>query len=1082
MAGACAGLVQLAGVVSALLIPLGAHAGEPITEGFAALGLPATGNALLALLLWQIGAAAHRRKRFAWAALVALEAGALLLDVLALVGRPVHGWGPLLATPSPMTWEIAGSAVVSAGLLALLWALRPVFCVPTVPGAARRAAGVLGAGLAGVLVVGWGLASVVPGRLDLGELIWSADQVTGELIVYPDRAGTGPFLIELVVRVLGLAVVGCAMHVLARTPESRPLTADDELRVRELLADSGEQDSLGYFATRRDRSTTFAPSGRAAVAYSVFQGMCLASGDPIGAQESWPEAIEAWLAHARRNGWVPCVVAVSERGARAYAAAGMKVLRVGDEAILDVDGFSAAGPGMKSVRQAANRLKRAGYEVVIRRHGEIPEAHLGHLLKLCRAWRDTAKELGFSMALSRLGDPADERCVMVEAYDGDGELRALQSFAPWGRSGLSLDLMRRHPDAANGLNELLVTELVRAAPELGVHRISLNFSTFRWIFAQADEVGAWPLVRFCSWVLRRLTGPLQFESLYRANDKYRPTWKPQYGCYTGLRTLPRSILTLLAAEGYVPEPTLHPRRRELAAGTSDAAFARLARQASERSDQPDRRVPEQTRVRLRKLEQLRERGVEAYPAAFDRDRLIAEVRGKFGDLSPDVRTGHEVAIAGRVVAERRHGGLCFAVLRDFSGDIQVMLAADELGADELAAWKSATDLGDHLGVRGEVITSRRGELSVLARSWTLTGKCLHPLPDKRKGLAAPETRVRQRYLDLIVNRDAPDMLRRRVALLEALRDSLRADDFLEVETPMLQAVHGGANARPFTTHINAYDMPMYLRIAPELYLKRLCVAGVDRIFELNRNFRNEGVDATHNPEFTMLEAYRAYADYSDMRYLVRDLVTRAAVAVHGAAVARRRAADGTITEHDLSGPWPVITVYDAVSTALGAEITPDTPVDELARHCTRADVPVDPAHGHGQLVLAAYEHLVEGSTELPTFYTDFPTEVSPLTRQHRDDPRLAERWDLVAFGTEIATAYSELTDPVEQRRRLVAQSLEAAGGDVEAMALDEDFLRALEYGMPPTGGLGLGVDRLLMMLTGASIRQTVLFPFVRPER
>lgn len=451
---------------------------------------------------------------------------------------------------------------------------------------------------------------------------------------------------------------------------------------------------------------------------------------------------------------------------------------------------------------------------------------------------------------------------------------------------------------------------------------------------------------------------------------------------------------------------------------------------------------------------------------------------KYGELAPDSQTGHRVRVAGRVLALRTLGGLCFARIRDFSGELQLMLDANVL---ELTGWRTGVDLGDHVGVSGQVVTSRRGELSVLVEEWTVTAKCLHPLPDKRKGLTDPESRVRQRYLDLAVNPESAQLLRLRSTVVRAVRERLHQGDYLEVETPMLQTVHGGANARPFVTHINAYDMRMYLRIAPELYLKRLCVAGVERVFELNRNFRNEGVDATHNPEFTMLEAYQAYADYNSMRDLTRELVQYAAEAAYGAQIVRRPDADGRLVEHDISGDWPVIPVHEAVSAALGEEVTSSTSVAELRRRCAVAGVPVAEEAGHGDLVLKAYDHLVEGSTVRPTFYTDYPTDVSPLTRQHRVDPRLAERWDLVAFGSEIGTAYTELTDPIEQRRRLEAQSLRAASGDVEAMELDEDFLLALEHGMPPTGGLGLGVDRLLMMLSGASIRQTVLFPFVRPQ-
>jgi lysyl-tRNA synthetase class 2 len=405
-----------------------------------------------------------------------------------------------------------------------------------------------------------------------------------------------------------------------------------------------------------------------------------------------------------------------------------------------------------------------------------------------------------------------------------------------------------------------------------------------------------------------------------------------------------------------------------------------------------------------------------------------------------------------------------------------MLSLDRVGGESLASWKADVDLGDHVGITGEVITSKRGELSVLAESWALTAKCLRPLPDKHKGLSDPEALVRQRYVDLIVNPEARRMLTMRSDAVRSLRHTLAEAGFLEVETPMLQAVHGGANARPFVTHINAYDADLYLRIAPELYLKRLAVGGVEKVFEINRNFRNEGVDATHNPEFTMLEAYEAYGDYNTMAELTCRLVQSAARDALGSTVVRHGD-----TEYDIGGVWRTTTVNGGLSEILGVAITADTSLAELVALCEKADVGVDPEWNRGQVILEMYERLLEEHTVLPTFYRDFPTEVSPLTRKHRDDPRLAERWDLVAFGTEIGTAYSELIDPVEQRARFIAQSLLAAGGDPEAMQLDEDFLRALEYAMPPTGGMGMGVDRLLMMFTGASIRQTVLFPFVRPQ-
>jgi lysyl-tRNA synthetase class 2 len=477
-------------------------------------------------------------------------------------------------------------------------------------------------------------------------------------------------------------------------------------------------------------------------------------------------------------------------------------------------------------------------------------------------------------------------------------------------------------------------------------------------------------------------------------------------------------------------------------------------------------------VRLGKRARL----ADPYPVGYPRTHTIAEVRAYGAGLPPDTFTRQTVSIGGRVMLFRTGGKLCFATLRDGTGDVQVMVSRDRVGAGSLAAWKQDVDLADHVGVTGEVITSRTGELSVLASSWAITAKALRPLPDKHKGLTDPEARIRQRYLDLIVNPRTRALAHARAAVMASLREGLGSRGYLEVETPVLTARHGGANARPFMTHGNAYGSRLYLRIAVELYLKRLIIGGIEQVYEIGRIFRNEGVDATHNPEFTMLEAYQAYGDYDTMAELTRSLVQEAARAAFGSTVITR--ADGE--QYDIGGPWRSVTVHEAVSAAAGAEVTPDSAPAELRALCDRLNVPVQPGWNHGQIVLEMYERLVEKQTTEPTFYRDFPVEVSPLTRAHRSDTRLAERWDLVMFGMELGTAYSELTDPVQQRERLTAQSLLAAGGDAEAMELDEDFLRALEHGMPPTGGLGLGIDRLLIALTGASIRDTILFPFTRP--
>jgi lysyl-tRNA synthetase, class II len=495
------------------------------------------------------------------------------------------------------------------------------------------------------------------------------------------------------------------------------------------------------------------------------------------------------------------------------------------------------------------------------------------------------------------------------------------------------------------------------------------------------------------------------------------------------------------------------------------------------TDSDQEHLPEQMRVRRDKLDRIRAAGGDPYPVGFPRTATIAEVRAKHQDLAPDTKTGERVGVTGRVMLNRNGGKLCFATIRDGTGDIQVMISLDRVGERALAAWKSDVDLGDQIGVEGEVITSRSGELSVLADRFAITAKALRPLPGKHEGLSDPQARVRQRYVDLITNPDARRMAELRAAVTRSLREELHARGYLEAETPVLQVLHGGANARPFTTASNAYSIELYLRIALELYLKRLVVGGIEKVYEIGRIFRNEGADATHNPEFTMLEAYQAYGDYTTIAALTRELIQAAARAGLGGTIVRRP--DGA--EYDIGGEWPWVGVHEAVAAALGEEVTPDTSERRLRELSARAGIHQEPKWNRGQVLLELYEHLVEARTMAPTFYRDFPVEISPLTRQHRADPRLAERWDLVAFGAEIGTGYSELVDPVAQRERLTAQSLQAAGGDPEAMQLDEDFLRALEYGMPPSGGVGIGIDRLLIMLTGASIRETVLFPLVRPD-
>ncbi|MCO8274461.1 lysine--tRNA ligase [Actinoplanes sp. TRM 88003] len=492
---------------------------------------------------------------------------------------------------------------------------------------------------------------------------------------------------------------------------------------------------------------------------------------------------------------------------------------------------------------------------------------------------------------------------------------------------------------------------------------------------------------------------------------------------------------------------------------------------------PAEDLPEQMRVRWSKRDRMLAEGVSPYPVTVARTTTLKQVREQYADLPIDAATGDQVSITGRVIFVRNGGKLCFVTLRDGDGtELQAMLSLAKVGEQSLTDWKQLADLGDLISVTGEVITSRRGELSVLADSWAMSAKALRPLPVAHKPLSE-ETRVRQRYVDLIVRPQARDTVRTRATAVRSLRESLFRRNYLEVETPMLQLLHGGATARPFVTHSNALDTDLYLRIAPELFLKRAVVGGIDRVFEINRNFRNEGMDSTHSPEFAMLEAYQAYADYNDMQRQTREWIQEAAIAVAGSHIVTHY--DGT--ELDLSGEWASVTLYGSLSAALGEEVTPATDISQLLRYAEKHDLSVDPKWGPGKLVEELFEHLVQHTLQAPTFVRDYPEETAPLTRAHRETPGLTEKWDLYVSGFELATAYSELVDPVVQRERLVAQSLLAAGGDPEAMQLDEDFLRAMEYGMPPTGGMGMGIDRLLMALTGLGIRETILFPLVRPE-
>ena len=516
---------------------------------------------------------------------------------------------------------------------------------------------------------------------------------------------------------------------------------------------------------------------------------------------------------------------------------------------------------------------------------------------------------------------------------------------------------------------------------------------------------------------------------------------------------------------------------------------------------------EQERIRREKRQRLLDEGKQAYPVEVPRTHTLAQIREQYavlpkGDaeggavdverkdgvtyLEAGQETQDVVGVAGRVMFVRNTGKLAFATLQDGDGtQLQIMLSLAEVGEEALAEWKSITDLGDMVFVEGRVIASRRGELSVMATRWFMTAKALRPLPVAHKEMSE-DTRIRARYTDLIMREQARKNAMIRIKVMRALRHAMERRGFNELETPMLQTLHGGAAARPFVTHSNALDIDLYLRIAPELFLKRAVVGGLDKVFEINRNFRNEGVDSTHSPEFAMMETYSAYGTYDDAARTTREVIQEVAEEVFGST--KVTLADGT--EYDFGGEWESIEMYPSLNEALQKkfpgqpEVTVDSTVEELKKlaKVIGLEVPAKGGWGHGKLVEEIWELLCEDQLHGPIFVRNFPVETSPLVRQHRSERGVTEKWDLYVRGFELATGYSELVDPVIQRERFEDQARLAAGGDDEAMVLDEDFLAAMEQGMPPTAGTGMGMDRLLMAYTGLGIRETVLFPIVKPER
>lgn len=482
-------------------------------------------------------------------------------------------------------------------------------------------------------------------------------------------------------------------------------------------------------------------------------------------------------------------------------------------------------------------------------------------------------------------------------------------------------------------------------------------------------------------------------------------------------------------------------------------------------------------TRLAKRAALFEAGQNPYPEHSELEDYVADIETKYADLADGEDTEDVVKIAGRVVAKRGQGKIMFIVVRDATAEIQLFCRINDM--DE-AAWNTlkALDLGDILGVTGVVVRTQRGQLSVAPKSATLLSKAVRPLPEKFHGLSDKETRYRQRYVDLIANDDVRETFRKRSQILSTFRRFMESDGYMEVETPILQTIQGGATAKPFITHFNALDQECYLRIATELHLKRCIVGGFERVFEIGRIFRNEGMDLTHNPEFTTMEAYRAFSDLEGMKALAQGVIKEANKAIGNPEVIEYQG-----QAIDLSGEWASRPMTDIVSDVLGKQVTIDTPVEELAAAAREKGLEIKPEWTAGKIIAEIYDELGEDTIVNPTFVCDYPIEVSPLAKRFEDDPRLTHRFELVIAGHEYANAFSELNDPVDQAERFAAQMAEKAGGDDEAMEYDEDYVRALEYGMPPAGGIGIGIDRVVMLLTNqASIRDVLLFPHMKPEK
>ena len=1084
-------IYTIAALFCLVMIPfryaVGHHIGRFTYLVLTVLGVPSTATLGTAVLLAFLALLCFSRKRIGVIALIALHTLHALLSLVAII----------FSVPNPdvtlaVYLFLGFRLLLSSFFVAILFASARSFWGKINAQSAWKALVILISGQLLVFGIGFAMARVIAPRSWASSplAIWVYSRMSGlrlhrGLAIHFMFAHQPGFrALSFFIMVLSGLVMMIAANRFILGQRAKARTRSEDLALRSLLIKWGKADSLSYYATRDNRAVIFSADGQAVVSYGVALGVALAAGDPIGDPSSWENAVQRWKSYCYRQGWIPAVISASAQGARIYRNQGLRVRKMGDEAIISPERFERNSSAGRALLAAQRRVARAGVEIEIRRQGELSPAQLREVSMVAELFR-RGNERGFSMSLDRMFAPQESDQLIVTARGKDGQLQCLLTFVPWGQRAVSLNLMRRAESAVNGVVEAMVLTLLQQGSEKGIERFSLNFAMFREIFVEGEAVDATINDRVKRALFVKASRFWQLESLYESNARYNPKWLPRYFCFSSDPLVPLSLIAAGMLEGFVPAPQASVRGEPFDWEVDSQYLSELEAMRSEyTAAKLQVKLSGQQRSRRAKAEKLSAAGIESFPAGFDLGIPLSQAKARL-----DAGEG-EVAIRtfGRIVARRNHGGVVFWDLYYQGCYLQVVLERRNLTPEQFAHLR-LLDLGDLIVVSGRCGASRNGTPSLIAENWTLAAKALRPIPHPAARLDIA-TRTRERTMTLLNDAAAMRRLQARSRALSAVRKELIDRGYLEVETPMLQAVQGGANARPFVTHSNAYQVNMFLRIAPELYLKRLAIAGMGAIFEMGRSFRNEGADATHNPEFTSLEVYKAGSDYREMMTLTRELYQAAARAIHGKEIALRPinpedagagSSDAEFEEVDISGDWRVISVFEAVSQAVGTTVTPDTGEEDLRSLCAQHHLTPPPGANCGTLLGTLYDELVEARTVKPTFYCDFPVESSPLTRRHRTDPRLAERWDLVAFGMELGTAYSELTDPRDQRERFTQQSLAAAAGDPEAMSLDEDFLNCLELGMTPLGGLGLGMDRMVMMLLGCDIRQVLAFPFVKPR-